>query len=63
MRDSAGRVLDQQLATPRDPNGGFTQGGVQVIDPVSMQDVKWEEDAKPDPKSFRTQITGAILRR
>jgi len=46
MRDSAGRVRDEQLATPRDANGGFTQGGVQVIDPVSMQDVQWNETTK-----------------
>ena len=66
MRDSAGRVLDQQLATPRDPNGGFTQGGVQVIDPVSMQDVKWEEDTKtvytsPIPASYASYQRKPIL--
>jgi hypothetical protein len=66
MRDSAGRVRDEQLATPRDANGGFTQGGVQVIDPVSMQDVKWNETTKtvytsPLPASYASYQREPIL--
>jgi hypothetical protein len=66
MRDSAGRVRDEQLATPRDANGGFTQGGVQVIDPVSMQDVQWSETTKtvytsPIPANYASYQRRPIL--
>lgn len=45
-RDAAGRVRDEQLAAPRDENGGSTQSAVQVIDPISMQDTQWNNDTK-----------------
>ncbi len=41
MRDSSGRLRDEQLATAPDAMGGFTQARVQTIDPVSMQDIQW----------------------
>ena len=46
MRDAAGRVRDEQLATPPDENGSSTQSGVQVIDPISMQHTQWNNDTK-----------------
>ena len=66
MRDSSGRVRDEQLATPRDADGGFTQGRVQVIDPVSMQDVQWSENTKtvytsPIPASYASYQRRPIL--
>lgn len=46
MRDSAGRLRDEQLASPPDSQGGFVQAGVQVIDPVAMQNLRWNMDSK-----------------
>jgi hypothetical protein len=46
MRDSAGRLRDEQLASPPDSQGGFTQAGVHVLDPISMQDLRWNKDTK-----------------
>ncbi len=45
-RDSVGRLCDEQLATTPDASGGFTKGGAQVIDPISMQDIEWDDTAK-----------------
>lgn len=64
-RDAAGRVRDEQLATPPDENGGFTQDGVQIIDPVSMQDTRWNNDTKtvftsPIPQNLRSYQRNAI---
>jgi hypothetical protein len=46
MRDSAGRLRDDQLASPPDSQGGFVQAGVQVLDTVAMQDFQWNKDTK-----------------
>jgi hypothetical protein len=46
MRDSAGRLRDEQLATPPDVIGTFTQAQMHVIDPVSMQDIQWFPETK-----------------
>jgi hypothetical protein len=53
MRDFAGRLRDEQLASPPDPQGGFVQASVHVLDPVAMQDFQWNKDTK-------TVFTGAI---
>ena len=53
MRDSAGRLRDEQLASPPDPQGGSVQAGVHVLDPVAMQDFQWNKDTK-------TVFTGVI---
>jgi hypothetical protein len=53
VRDSAGRLRDQQLATPPDANGTSTQATVHILDPVSMQDIQWNMDTK-------TVVIGAI---
>ena len=41
VRDSAGRLRDEQLATPPDATGSFTQAQMHIVDPVSMQDIQW----------------------
>ncbi len=53
MRDSAGRLRDEQLASPPDPQGAFVQASVHVLDPVAMQDLQWNLDTK-------RVVTGAI---
>lgn len=58
MRDAAGRVRDEQLASPADEVGSFTQNLVRVIDPVSMEQTNWNNADKtvitsPIPPSFR----------
>jgi hypothetical protein len=58
MRDAAGRVRDEQLATPQDETGTFTQSVVRVLDPVSMHQSDWNNDDKtvitsPIPSSFK----------
>ena len=53
MRDAAGRLRDEQLATPPDATGSFTQAQMHVIDPASMQDIQWF----PETKTF---LIGAI---
>jgi hypothetical protein len=46
MRDSAGRIRDEQLASTPDAQGAFTQGTVHILDPISMRDTQWNEDTK-----------------
>lgn len=46
MRDSAGRIRDEQIATPPDLNGSSTQGTVHIFDPTNMRDVQWNIDTK-----------------
>jgi len=46
MRDSAGRIRDEQIATPPDLNGTSTQRTVRVFDPISMRDIQWNIDTK-----------------
>ena len=46
VRDSAGRLRDEQLATPPDAIGSFTQSQTHIIDPVSMQDMQWFQETK-----------------
>ncbi|HWE87362.1 MAG TPA: hypothetical protein VG267_20620 [Terracidiphilus sp.] len=46
MRDSAGRLRDEQVATSPDALGSFTQAQVHIIDPVSMQDIQWFPETK-----------------
>ena len=45
-RDSAGRLRDEQLATTPDARGGFIQGGARIFDPISMQNIQWDDTAK-----------------
>ena len=44
--DSAGRLRDEQLATPADAIGSFTQTQMHIVDPVSMQDIQWFPETK-----------------
>lgn len=46
VRDSAGRLRDEQLATPADVIGSFTQAQMHIVDPVSMQDIQWFPETK-----------------
>lgn len=46
VRDSAGRLRDEQLATPPDAVGSFTQAQMHIIDPVTMQDTQWFPETK-----------------
>ena len=46
MRDSVGRLRDEQLASPPDSQGSFVQARVHVLDPVTMQDFQWNKDTK-----------------
>lgn len=46
VRDSAGRLRDEQLATPPDAAGSFTQAQMHIIDPVTMQDTQWFPETK-----------------
>jgi len=41
VRDSAGRLRDEQLATPPDAIGSFTKAQLHIIDPGSMEDIQW----------------------
>lgn len=66
MRDSAGRIRDEQPASPPDPQGGFIQAGVHVLDPVAMQDLQWTDDSKTVfvaaiPASFSNYRQSPIL--
>jgi hypothetical protein len=65
MRDTEGRVRDEQLASPVDQIDSFIQNMVRVIDPVSMQQTEWNNDDKtvvvsPIPSSF-TQYRGGPM--
>jgi hypothetical protein len=65
MRDAAGRVRDEQLASPLDEVGSFIQSMVRVIDPVSMQQTEWNNDDKtivitPIPTSFTQYRRGPM---
>lgn len=46
VRDSAGRLRDEQLATPPDKAGTSSEAEIHVIDPVSMQDIQWFPGSK-----------------
>ena len=46
MRDSAGRIRDEQLASPPDAIAGFIQEWVHVLDPLVMRDTQWDEHRK-----------------
>jgi hypothetical protein len=64
MRDAAGRVRDEQLASPEDEIGSFTQNVVRVIDPVSMEQTDWNNGDRtvftsPIPPSFQ-QYRGGL---
>lgn len=66
MRDSAGRIRDEQIASPVSTEGGFTKASVHVLDPVAMQDIRWDAAAKtytafPIPDSFRSYRQEPIL--
>lgn len=46
MRDSAGRIRDEEFASTPDAQGAFNQGTVHILDPISMLDTRWNEDTK-----------------
>ena len=46
MRDSAGRIRDEQLASAPDAQGGSVQGAVHILDPTTMRDTRWDDDSK-----------------
>lgn len=46
VRDSSGRLRDEQQATPPDTTGSFTQAQMHILDPVSMQDIQWFPETK-----------------
>jgi len=46
MRDSAGRIRDESLASPVDALGVSFQGEVHIFDPVAMRYIQWNEETK-----------------
>jgi hypothetical protein len=46
MRDSAGRIRDEQLASAPDASGSSVQGNVHIVDPNRMLDIQLHEDTK-----------------
>jgi hypothetical protein len=66
MRDSAGRIRDEQIATPPDLNGSFTQGTVQMFDPINMRNIQWNIDTKSFvigqiPSNTMTNRSGSVF--